>query len=135
MKKISLVLLSTALWEIIRFTFLFLLIVSLSNRESANGATEVYWILPFGAGALILPAGLIVLMINPVKHGGILNLLKLGKLLEVIPSLVLLGRELLAMGVLAHARLPVYPLLAAAVIDLIFLALLISFRLEESQGR
>ena len=76
MKKISPVLLSTALWEVIRFTFLFLLIVSTSNRESAGSAFEVYWILPFGAGALILPAGLVVLMMNPVKYGGILNLLK-----------------------------------------------------------
>ncbi len=130
MKKMSPVLLSTALWEIIRFTFLFLLIVSFSNRGSASSATEVYWILPFGAGALILPAGLVVLMMNPVKYGGILNLLKLGKLLEVIPSVVLLGRELSTLGVLADPRLPVYPVLAAAVIDLIFLVLLISFRLE-----
>jgi hypothetical protein len=128
MKKISPVLLATALWEVIRFTFLFLLIVSFSSRGSANSAIEAYWILPFGAGALIIPAGLVVLMMNPAKYGGILNLLKLGKLLEVIPSLVLLGRELSTLGVLSNPRLPVFPVLAAAIIDLIFLALLMSFR-------
>ena len=51
-------------------------------------------------------------MMNPAKYGGILNLLKLGKLLEVIPSLVLLGRELSAWGVLSNPRLPVFPVAA-----------------------
>jgi uncharacterized membrane protein YkvI len=131
MKKISPVLLSTALWEILRFTLLFLLIVSASSKESASGTVEVYWILPYGAGALIIPAGLIVLMLDPVKYGGLLNLLKLGKLLEVIPSLVLLGRELSTLSVLSNSRFPLYPFVAAVVFDLVFLALLISYRLEK----
>ncbi len=133
MKKINPVLLSTALWEVIRFTFLFLLIVSVSNGKPTRGELEVYWILPFGAGALILPAGLVVLMMNPEKYGGILGLLKLGKVLEVIPLLVLLGRELSTSRVLYNFRLPVYPILAAAAIDLIFLILLISFRFDENR--
>ena len=131
MKKISPVLLSTALWEIVRFTFLFLLIVSASDGETTRGAPELYWILPYGAGALVIPAGLFVLMLDPAKYGALLNLLKLGKLLEVIPFLILLGRELSAMSVLSNPRFPLYPVLAAAVLDLIFLALLISYRLEK----
>jgi ATP/ADP translocase len=63
-------------------------------------------ILAFGASALILPVGFVMLMLYPKKYGVLLNLFRLGKMLAVIPLLFL-------------------------TIDFLFLVLLVSYRKED----
>ena len=78
MKRSRFFLSAATVWETPRFMVFYLVVGSVAPL-----------ILTFGAGALILPAGLVMLMLYPKKYGVLLNLLRLGKMLAIIPLLFL----------------------------------------------
>ena len=137
MKKTRPVLLLAALWEILRFVLLFLVLISSPKSETSTDREFVFLMLLFGAGGLTLPAGFIALMLNPNKYRGVLNLLRLAKALQLFPALLILSREFAKIGVLTASSYLLYPTLAAALFDTIFLILLMAFRhegVEEIEG-
>lgn len=123
MKRSRFFLSTAAAWETARFMVLYLLVGSAAPL-----------ILAFGAGALILPVGLVMLMLYPEKYGVLLNLLRLGKMLAIIPLLLLL------MGMILELLSPItgqqpdprfYTIMVILAVDFLFLVLLISYRKED----
>jgi hypothetical protein len=135
MKARHTLLLAGSLWEMVRF-FLQVSIVAGLLRESAGAGP---WILPwllFGStGNLLIAAGGIMLSLFPVRYGGTIGLLRVGKILGIFSFLLLLlsgalragaSARAFSLGTMAMALTPV--LLAMFVLDLTFLAVLLSWR-------
>ena len=131
MKQLKPAFLVAAIWEIQRFMLLSVFL--LAGEAAVDGRKTVSWLLFYGAGSLVIPAGLTLIMLDSKKYAGLLNLMRLGKLLQFFPGLLLLGTEVLRVRRAGFDNLSVLVVLGVAVFDLIFLIILLSYKLPDSR--
>ena len=124
-----------ALWDLVRF-FLVLRMLGLVVRGA--GGTGLPWLLLACTGNLLVPAGLLLYLLFPLRYDGLLGLLGLGKALEVASFALLAasGRLLPDGGLLTvplgRAIVPVP--WAAAVVAVLDAAVLVLLLLERRAG-
>jgi hypothetical protein len=121
-----------SLWELVRFLLLFAALgVSLGYSLIGDPQT-VYWLVLLGSGQLLLPAVLFFLYLDPERFAGLLNVARLGKFLGILAALLLLFlgplssqiRAVTGNAASASLLLPYTIVVAATIVDLIFLFLL-----------
>jgi hypothetical protein len=129
-----------SLWEIVRFFLLISLLAFLLHADGGTGRWVFPWLLLCGSGNLLVGAGGIMLSLFPDKNGGLVGLLRLGKILALFSYALLLisgamrmaiGLQVLAIGGLAVTLAAV--LFAVFVLDLLFLAVLLAWRPGEAR--
>jgi hypothetical protein len=129
-----------SLWEIVRFFLLISLLAFLLHAVSGTGRWVLPWLLLCGSGNLIVGAGGIMLSLFPEKNGGVVGLLRLGKILSLFSYALLLvsgamrmaiGLQVLAIGEFAVTLAAV--LFIVFVLDLLFLAVLLAWRAGEAR--
>jgi hypothetical protein len=140
MKARRALLLAGSLWEIVRFFLIISLCAFLLHASSGAGPWAFPWLLMGASSNLLVGAGGIMLALFPEKHEGLIGLLRLGKILALFAFMLLLvsGAMRLAVGleVLAIGGFPITEaavLFVVFVLDLLFLAVLLSWR--EREGR
>jgi len=140
MKARRALLLAGSLWEILRFFLLISLLAFLFHAVSGTGQWLFPWLLLCGSGNLLVGAGGIMLALFPEKNGGLVGLLRLGKILALFSYALLLfsgamrtavGLQVLSLGPFAMTLAAV--LFAVCVLDLLFLALLLGWRAASPQ--
>ena len=118
-------------WEIIRFTWFFFLMVGFYVQMWVGSDRLAPWLLALSAGGLVLPAGYVMLLVRPRRYAPTVNLLRVGKALQILPVIVIL-----IMGSVEAAGAPVdwgagaflYTSIGVAILDFLFLGLLLSFK-------
>ncbi len=133
-------LLAGSLWEIVRFFLLISLLAFLLHAVSGTGRWLFPWLLLCGSGSLLVGAGGIMLSLFPEKNGGVVGLLRLGKILALFSYMLLLfsGAMRMAMDLQVLSIGPLAVTLAAMlfavfVLDLLFLAVLLGWRAQAAQ--
>lgn len=133
-------LLAGSLWEIPRFFLLISLLAFLLHAVSGTGRWLYPWLLLCGSGNLLAGAGGIMLALFPEKNGGLVGLLRLGKVLALFSYLLLLfsGAMRISVGLQVLSLGPVAVTLAVVlfivfVLDLLFLAVLLGWRAAARQ--
>jgi hypothetical protein len=137
------------LWELVRFLGLFLLALLRFRGLLVEDPSAVLWLLALGSAQLLAPAALALFLYSPARRAALLPFLRLAKILQLFPVLLLtlalalpgfalssspnaegLARPLgLARlpAALAPMRLVLAPvLLASLIVDLLFLFVLFS---------
>ena len=129
MKKIQPVLILAACWQVLRYILIFFgMIAPNGSGRALEAGIGAYWLLLYSAGTLVLPAGFIIVALGLVTPVSLLNLLCLGKGLELLTSLILFAVELSSGGTLVAARPFLYPVIFIAFLDLIFLIVTVTYR-------
>lgn len=140
MKARQALLLAGSLWEIVRFFLLISLLAFLLHAVSGTGRWVFPWLLLCGSGNLLVGAGGIMLALFPDKNGGLVGLLRLGKILALFSYALLLisgamrmaiGLQVLEVGGLAVTLAAL--LFVVFVLDLLFLAVLLAWRAGEAR--
>jgi hypothetical protein len=124
MKRWSLLL--PGIWEFVRFILLFLIAAVLFESSVKPNDRLVQWILILSSGSLLLPAGIALLMFDPQKYRSVLDVLLLGKVLSLFPTLLTVGSEFLKRSTLSYY--PFYIAVGITIMDLISLSILVTFR-------
>ena len=128
-------LLAGSLWEIVRFFLLVSLLVFVLHALSGAGGWVLPWILVVGSGNLLVGVGGIMLSLFPDRNGGLIMLLRVGKILAIFSFLLLglsgavrtaAGIQVFAAGGIGFSQGAL--LLAIFVLDLLFLAVLLAWR-------
>jgi hypothetical protein len=139
MKAKRILLLAGSLWEIVRFFLLISLLVFVLRALSGAGGWVVPWLLLAGSGNLLVAVGGIMLSLFPERNGGLIMLLRVGKILAVFSFLLLVlsgGMRITgSIPVLTAGSFTLSPgvlLLAIFVLDLLFLAVLLAWRAPEA---
>ena len=140
MKARRALLLAGSLWEIPRFFLLISLLAFLLHAVSGAGRWLFPWLLLCSSGSLLVGAGGIMLGLFPEKNGGLVGLLRLGKILALFSYALLLfsGAMRIAVGLQVLSLGPFAVTLAAVlfvvfVLDLLFLAVLLGWRAAAPQ--
>ena len=124
-----------SLWEIVRFFLLISLLAFLLRAVSGTGRWLFPWLLLCGSGSLLAGAGGVMLSLFPEKNGGLVALLRLGKVLALFSYLLLLfsgamrvaiGLQVVSLGGFAVTMAAV--LFVVFVLDLLVLAVLFGWR-------
>ena len=133
--------LAGSLWEIVRFFLVLSILVLLFRGAGGQGSWIVPWLLLGGTGNLLVAVGGIMLSLFPGRYDGLMGLLRLGKALGVFSFLLLLVSG--AIGMTPNIVLlridPVVvtegtALVAIVLLDLLFLAALLSYRTGGGRG-
>ena len=123
------------LWELARFLGLFALALLRFQGALAEDPSAVLWLVALGSGQLLAPALLALFLYSPSKRSTLLPFLRLAKVLQAFPALLLA----FALATRRGLSLPLLPLpaprlaltaalLAASAVDLVFLLLLCAIR-------
>jgi hypothetical protein len=128
-----------AIWELVRFCCLFLAVWIVFHQILETNRQAVFWLPVFGNGGLLAVAALLFLYVDPRRYRALLNLVRLGKILGLFSSMLLIvlepvgtGLRFLSVDFLPYRIAPLPLLLVICVADLIFLFLLFSYHIEES---
>ena len=132
--------LSASIWELLRFFLLFVTVLGLNISIIHSDSQYIFWLILIASGSLIMPIGFFLLYYDKTKYGPLLNLLRLGKTLGLFSSLLLILLEPVG-PVLKGVRLlflpfsiaPVILLLVITFFDLIFLGLLLSYKVQQKK--
>jgi hypothetical protein len=125
------------LWELVRFLGLFALALLRFRAAVVEDPAAVLWLVALGSAQLLAPALLALFLYSPARRDTLLPFLRLTKILQLFPVL-LLGFALASRPGPAMPALP-FPsprlalsaaLLAACLVDLLFLLLLLTLRCE-----
>ncbi len=134
------ILLSASIWELLRFLLLFITVLVVNISIIRANRQSIFWLIILCSGSLIMPAGFLLLYYNEIKYGILLNLLRLGKILGLFSSLLLILLEpigpVLQVVKLVFLPFPITPvilLLFITFFDLIFLGLLLSYRMQKQE--
>ncbi len=132
--------LAASIWELLRFFMLFITILVVNISIIRANRQSIFWLIILCSGSLIMPAGFLLFYYNEKKYGMLLNLLRLGKVLGLFSSLLLMLLEpmgpVLQVVKLVFLPFPITPvilLLFITFFDLIFLGLLLSYRMERQE--
>jgi hypothetical protein len=132
-------LLAGSLWEIVRFFLLISLLVFVLRALNGVGGWVLPWLLLGGSGNLLVAVGGIMLSLFPERNGGLIGLLRVGKILAVFSFilLVLSGAMRVAIGIQVFTVRGVafsqgVLLVALFCLDLLFLAVLLAWRAPEA---
>jgi len=124
------------LWELARFLGLFALALLRFRGAVVEDPAAVLWLVALGSAQLLAPALLALFLYSPARRGTLLPFLRLTKTLQMFPAL-LLAFALASRPGPALPSLPIFPrvalsaaLLAASLVDLVFLLLLLTLRAE-----
>jgi hypothetical protein len=134
-------LLAGSLWEIVRFFLLISLLAFVLRSLGGVGGWVLPWLLLGGSGNLLVAAGGIMLSLYPDRNGGLIMLLRVGKILAIFSYLLLVLSGAMRMA----ARIQVFAvgglvftqgvlLLAIFLLDLLFLAVLLAWRTPQAPG-
>jgi hypothetical protein len=128
-----------SIWELVRFVLLFLAVWITFQQVLKTDGQAIFWLMLFGNGGLLVAAALLFLYVDPPRFRALLNLARLGKGLGLFSALLLIILEPFGTGLHSLSlRFPPYRiapfsiLLLIVVADLIFLFLLFSYQIEES---
>jgi len=131
-------LLAGSLWELVRFFLVLFVLASVLQVTAGAGPWVFPWLLVVGSGNLLIAAGGGMLALFPVRYAPLIALLRLGKALGVFCFILLAASGALRiaagsalLGVGGHAVSGGVVLLGVFLLDLLFLAVLISWRPEE----
>jgi hypothetical protein len=115
-------------WEFVRFFGLFALLLFRFRPALLDDPVAVLWLVLLGSTQLLLPAGLLFLLLDAARAPILVPFLRLGKILQLFPALLLLFALPFSRGLpplpllLLPSRLSVLPfLLGGVLVDLIFL--------------
>ena len=129
----------TAIWELLRFCAIFLAVWIIFRRSLETNNQGIYWLLVLGNGGLLVAASLLFLYVDPRRFRVLLNLARMGKILELFSALLLIilepvgtGLRFLSVGFVPYRVAPFSLLLVVSAADLIFLFLLFSSQIEET---
>ena len=132
-------LLAGSLWEIVRFFLLMSLLVFVLRALNGVGGWVLPWLLLGGSSNLLVAVGGIMLSLFPERNGGLISLLRVGKILAVFSFILLVlsgamrtaaGIQVFAAGGIALSQGVL--LLALFALDLLFLAVLLAWRPPEA---
>jgi hypothetical protein len=125
------------IWEIIRFFFLFLVNFTLFKSIIDLKSQTIFWLIGLAASGLIMPAGLFFLYKytkdNNTPLELLLNILRLGKILQFFPIFLLITWEVINEQVHLSSLSSLGILLIIFVFDLIFLFLLLSYKVKPKE--
>jgi hypothetical protein len=131
-------LLAGSVWELVRFFLVLLLFASVLQQASGAGAWVFPWLLVVGSGNLLVAAGAGMLALFPARYGRVIAFLRLGKAMGVFSFILLAvtgalrvaaGQEIFSVG--RRSITGGAALLGVFLLDLAFLAVLISWRAQE----
>ena len=112
-------------WELIRFISIFLSVVYVFIDLISAKSGTIFWLTLLGSSQLILPAGFLIIFFNRQKYAHFVKLLRLGKILGLMPNILLLPYLIIKNNTTYLVILSIILLL-----DLIFLLVLLSFKEE-----
>lgn len=129
-----------SIWELVRFLSLFLAVWITFQQVLETDRQAIFWLVLFGNGGLLVAAALLFLYVDPPRFRVLLNFVRLGKILGLFSALLLIILEPFGTGLQSSLSLsfppyriaPLSILLLIAAADLIFLFLLFSYQIEES---
>ena len=131
-------LLAGSLWEFVRFFLVLLLFASVLRGEGA-GPWVFPWLLVAGSGNLLIAAGGGMLALFPARYARLIPLLRLGKAMSVFSFILLVVSGALgiasgfdSLGTRGHGLTGGAVLFGVFLLDLAFLAVLISWRSGEA---
>jgi hypothetical protein len=115
-------------WEFVRFFGLFALLLFRFRPALLDDPLAILWLVALGSTQLLVPAGLLFLVLDAGKRAILVPFVRLGKILQLFPVLLLLFALPFSRG-LPHLPLTLLPprlstlpfLLAGVLVDLIFL--------------
>ena len=119
------------LWELARFLGLFALALLRFRGAAVEDPAAALWLVALGSAQLLVPALLALFLYNPDGRATLLPFLRLAKILQVFPVLLLSfalasrpGPALPSLQLLPPRLALSAALLAACLVDLLFLLLL-----------
>jgi hypothetical protein len=131
-------LLGGSIWEIMRFFLLALLFAAVLREAVGAGSWVFPWLVAIGSGSLLISAAAGMIALFPDRYGQLMAFLRLGKVLSAFSLFLLLvsGALRVTAGIgigLAGIEIPQgVILLCILVLDLLFLAALLSWRQEQA---
>jgi hypothetical protein len=121
-------------WEIFRFFVLFLINLFLFRSVLELNNKIIFWLTGLAASGLLMPAGLFFLYRYSKDKAAacelLLNILRLGKIIQFFPVFLLTFEEAVYNNVSLRSLTTFLVLLIIFVFDLIFLLLLLSYKLK-----
>lgn len=142
MKKEKIFYCAGIVWEIVRFVFFFLFITFIYFQPFIGGTRTILWLLFLSSCQLLIPAGYSLLLFNSTKFHVIIQLLRIGKILSLFPSIFIFLDEFLLSSTLFSLPLTSLSLFKKAAFlllsisiffDLIFLYFLLSYKKVEKK--
>ena len=130
MKQNRFLLIPLIFWEIIRFIFIYLFIISIFSNVLKVRLEPVYWLLSFGSCSLLVFFGLIVIVFKDYKSFILVNFLILGKILQLAPFIFMVSIMILKGPIAFIKNQGTLNIIIIIVFDLIFLVLLISYKVR-----
>jgi hypothetical protein len=131
-------LLAGSAWELVRFFLVLFLFASVLRGIAGAGSWVYSWLLVAGSGNLLIAAGSGMLALFPSRYARLLAFLRLGKAMSVFSFILLLVSGALGiastfevLGVGRRALTGGAVLLLVFLVDLAFLAVLISWRADD----
>ena len=141
MKKGKTLFILGTVWELIRFFLLFIAIVSINLWVIYTVRQAIFWLLLFGAAQFLMPASFIFLWINPKKYHAFVDLLKIGKMVSIFASFLVILTESFGSRVypvhFKYFPFTISPIIIIGIIslfDLILFFVLISYRINNDKG-
>ena len=132
-------LLAGSVWELVRFFLVLFLFASVLRGMSGAGTWVYTWLLVAGSGNLLVAAGSGMLALFPARYAPLLAFLRLGKAMSVFSFVLLLVSGALGiasafeiLGIGRRALTGGAVLLLVFLLDLAFLAVLISWRADDA---
>ncbi len=138
MKQNKSIIISSLIWELLRYVFIFLFTANFFIIRITEESQGIFWLLAISSCNLLLPLILIMLIIK--NNTILIRILYVGKMLQFFPFLMLILSVLLNNKVFDNFILDV--LLAENIglvvtfllIDLLFLSLLLSYRVGKKKS-
>lgn len=137
MKKTKILFLLEVIWESVRILFVFFLAAFIKFRLLLWDRQTVLWIILLGSSQFLMPAGFILLIFDSIKYNVVIQLLRIGKILNLFAGLFIFIEELVIKeSLLFIPQLYSSPVIYFSVliialtvfIDLIFLYFLLSYK-------
>ncbi len=134
-KRYSLLIL--LLWELIRLSIVFISLISVVSQSLNSNRQVLYWLLSVSSFQLISPLAILFLFIDWNKYRNYLSLLRVGKVINLFSFILIFfnfdpGRVTETLNI-KYVGAPVYyfyVIVGVIFFDLIFLVILLSYKLE-----
>jgi hypothetical protein len=142
MKKQKFFLLSGFTWELIRFFLYFFFITYFQFHKLLWNRQTILWLILLGSSQLIIPAGFLLLFFHSTKFRATIQLLRIGKIINLFSSLVLFIDEIISGNALLLVPIPYlsstegisFLILSLTIFfDLILLYFLLSYKEERPE--
>lgn len=138
MKPKRLVFVLLSIWELIRFILVFIAAEMVFINIIKAQPASIFWLILLSCIQLVIPAASLFLFLNPGRYYSLLHILRLGKILGILPIIGIIIFSLPSFPVNIESnifnKVKILQILLMAIlflVDLIFLLLLISLKEEE----